>query len=49
MEMISASRARKQNVSLYVVASANIVLIKKKDEEFLEFLVLFLSVGIVQF
>ncbi len=37
---------RKQSISLYVFVSANTVLVKKKDEEFLQFFVLFLSVGL---
>ena len=36
---------RKQNISLYAFVSSNAVLVKKKDEEFLQFFVLFLLVG----
>ena len=40
---------RKQNISLYAFVPTKAVLVKKKDEEFLQFFVLFLWVGVLIF
>ena len=40
---------QRQNISLYAFVSSNAVLAKKKGEEFLQFFVLFLFVGILIF